>query len=246
MRKIRTVETVHQPLEVWRSDVVTEFRVAGAVHAWYDKTRFLTGQAWDLIAAGALLRPAGPPASALMLGLAGGTAFRTLRHLLPSCRLTAVDIDAEIVGLARQYMALDRIEAEVVIDDAYAWLARNRRRFDVVIDDIYLAGREDVFRPRGADGGALPLIQRAMAPDGCLVMNLVTGTGHRKVQSAARRMLRQKFPVVRSLTSKGAQNEVLVAGHSVLAGSELGYFEHGFTHRGDRQLWRGIRVRKLP
>ena len=83
MRRIEIVHTRFQSLEVWQSALATEFRVAGAVHAWFHRRRFLTGLAWDLIAAGALLGKKHPPRSVLMLGLAGGTAFRVLRHLLP-------------------------------------------------------------------------------------------------------------------------------------------------------------------
>lgn len=245
MRKVMTVETRFQPLEIWKSDQAVEFRVAGAVHAWHHESRFLTGQAWDLIAGSALLRKAGPPKSVLMLGLAGGTTFRTLRHLLPGCHLTAVDIDREIVALARAHMDLDACGAEVVIDDAYAWLARNKRKFDVVIDDIYLAGRDDVYRPQGAGERTLGLLRQAVAEGGVFAMNLVTGEGHRRVQSAARSILRESFPMVRSLRTQEAQNEVLVAGAEVDAGRALRVYESSFGHSGDRALWKRIRVRRI-
>ncbi|MFM8684905.1 MAG: spermidine synthase, partial [Chthoniobacterales bacterium] len=140
LRRVSAVRTAHQDLEIWKSDLATEFRVAGAVHAFYHRRRFLTGLVWDMLAAAALLGEREEPRSVLMLGLAGGTSLRTLRHLLPSCRFTAIDIDGEIVRLARRHMALDDTGVEVVIGDAYAWLQKNRRTFDVVIDDIYLAG----------------------------------------------------------------------------------------------------------
>ncbi|MFM8458899.1 MAG: hypothetical protein ACKOB0_08150, partial [Chthoniobacterales bacterium] len=107
LRRVSAVRTAHQDLEVWKSDLATEFRVAGAVHAFYHRCRFLTGLVWDMLAAAALLGEREEPRSVLMLGLAGGTSLRTLRHLLPSCRFTAIDIDGEIVRLARRHMALD-------------------------------------------------------------------------------------------------------------------------------------------
>ena len=94
MKRIERVTTDYQTLEVWKSKTACEFRVEGAVHAWHHRERYLTGLAWDLIAAGALLGKK-KPKSILMLGLAGGTSFRILRHLLPDCRLTAVDIDGD-------------------------------------------------------------------------------------------------------------------------------------------------------
>jgi predicted O-methyltransferase YrrM len=245
MRRTGTFRTVFQTLELWKSGCAAEFRVEGAVHAWWHRDRYLTGLAWDLIAAGALLRPAGPPRSILMLGLAGGTACRTLRHLLPGCELVAVEIDAEIVDLARKHMELDKSRIEVRLEDAYAWLAENRRRFDVVIDDIYLAGKTDVFRPRAWDKALLSNLCRAIAPGGLLAVNLVTGPGHRTMQSHTRAALRGEFPVLRSLTTPEGLNEVLVAGEAVGTRRMLDAHDAAFGHWRDRDYWSRIAVRKI-
>lgn len=245
MRRAGTFSTRFQSLEIWKSDLATEFRVAGALHAWHHRRRFLTGLAWDLIAAAALLRDGGPPRSVLMLGLAGGTACRTLRHLLPDCRLTAIDIDAEIVQLARDHMHLDELGIEIVTADAYPWLAANRRKFDVVIDDIYLAGKTDVFRPQAWNPELLGHLRRAVAPGGVLAVNLVTGAGHRTMQSLTRKLLRETFPKVRSLTTPAGMNEVLAAGDAVATGRRLAAWAASFPDRRDRDLWKRITVRTL-
>ncbi len=245
MRRTGIIHTRHQSLELWKSALATEFRVAGAVHASFHRRRFLTGLAWDLIAAAALLGTNERPRSVLMLGLAGGTSFRILRHLLPHCQLTAIDIDPEIVALARQHMDLDTLGIEVVIGDAYPWLAKNRRTFDVVIDDIYLAGKTDVFRPRAWDHGLLENLRRALAPGGVLAVNLVTGEGHRTMQSLTRRVLRGAFPVVRSLNSAAAMNEVLVAGDFIATRRRLAAYGDAFTDWRDREYWQRIAVRGI-
>ena len=245
VRRVATVRTAHQDLEIWKSDLSTEFRVAGAVHAFYHRRRFLTGLVWDMLAASALLGEREEPRSVLMLGLAGGTSLRTLRHLLPSCRFTAIDIDKEIVRLARRHMALDATGVEVVIGDAYAWLRKNRRTFDVVIDDIYLAGRTDVFRPQAMDRRLLDNLRRCVASGGVLAVNLVTGPGHRSTQSVTRRLLRNHFPEVRSITSPEAMNEVLVAGESAGTVRRLRRWTSSFAEPRDRVYWRKIAVRRL-
>ncbi len=246
MKRVKTVHTAHQSLEVWKSLRCTEFRVAGATHAWYHQDRFLTGQAWDMIAASALMRGDEKlPKSILMLGLAGGTAYRVLRHLLPDAELVAVDIDREIVDLARKEMALDQLKIEVVHGDAYAWLAQNRRRFDVVIDDIYLAGKTDVFRPKSWNRGLMKALKRAVAPGGVLAVNLVIGEGHRLMQSQTRRVLKESFPTVRTIRSEEAMNEVLVAGESVATPRRLREFADSFVHWRDRQYWDRLEVKKL-
>lgn len=243
MKRIERAVTKHQALEVWKSKCATEFRVEGAVHAWHHRDRFLTGLAWDLIAAAALLGKE-KPKSILMLGLAGGTSFRILRHLLPDCELCAVDIDGEVVELARKHMDLDALGIEVVIEDGYRWLVGNRRRFDVVIDDIYLAGRTDVFRPHSpVDETLLPRLQRAVAADGVLAVNLVIGEGHRRMQSMTRKQLLQAYPMVRSIRSPHALNEVLVAGKKIAALSRLRAAK--FDHAKDRAHWSELTQRRL-
>lgn len=245
MRRTKTVHTRFQSLEIWKSDLVTEFRVAGAIHASYHSTRYLTGLAWDLIAAAALLRKGGRPKSVLMLGLAGATAYRVLRHLLPDCHLTAIEIDSEIVDLAREHMALDALGIEVILGDAYPWLAGNSRKFDVVFDDIYLAGKTDVFRPQAWDHELLVHLRRAMAPGGVLAVNLVTGVGHRKMQSLTRKILCEEFPQVRSLRTPAGMNEVLVAGDAVATQRHLEAYREQFTDWRDRMYWGRVDVRRI-
>lgn len=245
LRRVASVTTTFQKVEVWESGCQTEFRVAGAIHAWWHQSRFLTGLAWDNLAAACLLRPAGPPRSILMLGLAGGTAFRILRHLLPGCQLTAVDIDGAIISLAREHMALDQLGVEIHTADAYGWLAKNKRRFDVVMDDIYLAGAGDVFRPAGSGSEYLPRLKRAMAPGGLLCMNLVTGKGHRTVQSQARKLFQASFGRVRSVHTPASLNETLTGGDDVLTRSALGRWAECFADPFDRRLWRRIKVGRI-
>jgi spermidine synthase len=245
MRRTEVVHTPFQSLEIWKSDLATEFRVAGAIHAFHHKKRFLTGLAWDLIAAAPLLRKDGAPRSVLMLGLAGGTAYRTLRQLLPECRLTAIDIDSEIVDLARAHMDLGSLSIEVITADAYQWLADNQRQFDVVIDDIYLAGKMDVFRPQALDEALLSNLRRAIAPGGLLAVNLVTGAGHRTMQSLTRKILCAAFPRVRSLTTAEGMNEVLVAGESVATRPQLDAYGDRFEDWRDRMYWDRVTVKRI-
>ena len=245
MRRTGTFNTRFQSLEIWKSELATEFRVEGALHASFHKKRLLTGLAWDLIAAAALLRKDGPPRSVLMLGLAGGTAYRVLRHLLPDCKLTAIDIDSEIIGLALEHMDLGSLDIEIHTTDAYPWLARNRRRFDVVFDDIYLAGKTDVFRPQAWNPELLAHLRRAVAPGGVLAVNLVTGAGHRTMQSLTRKILCEAFPQVRSLTTPAGMNEVLVAGEVVATGRRLALFQDSFHDWRDRMFWDRVAVKRI-
>lgn len=241
---LERARTRFQEVVVRGDGTVTEFQVEGAVHAWRHEKRYLS-MAWGAMAAAALLGKLGPPRRVLMLGLAGGTVFRILRHLLPDAMLTAVEIDREILGLAERHMGLAELNAQVHVADARDWLARNRRTFDVVIDDCYLAGPEDVFRPHAGDEGVRQSLLGAVAPGGLLVVNLVTGAGHRRLQSEYRRWFRANFPRVRSITAPDTQNEILVGGAHVGTAGDLVAWLEKFDHPADRKRWRELAVRKI-
>ena len=245
MRRIREFRSRYQTVTVWKSPLATEFRVSGAIHACFHRKRFLTGLAWDLIAAAALLRPGEEPKSILMLGVAGGTALRTLRFLLPGVSLTGVDLDGELIDLAREEMDLDKTTARIIVDDAFRWMKENRRKFDIIIDDLYLAGEKDVFRADSCDASWADLLARSLAPGGILAVNLVIGAGHRKRQSTTRRHLIERFPSVRSLRTEESLNEVLIAGEETAKASALADYSKKFPDWRDRMFWNRITVRKL-
>lgn len=245
MRRLMQVETPLQRVAVWADALEVEFRVRGGVHAWWHRHQFLAGLAWDAIAAGPLLLPRGAPRDLLMLGLGGGTSLRTLHHLVPAARLTAVELDPGMLSLARQFMRLDDLGAEVVEDDGYAWARRCRRKFDVVVDDIYAAATGgEVARPGWSDQ-VVELLRGRVRSGGLLVVNLLTGRGHRTMQVAVRRSLRQAFPVVRSVTTPWSWNEILVAGDDVASGRVLRRWEACFAEPADRACWRDLRVRRV-
>ena len=245
LSKRATVETPHQRIEVWRSSTECEFRVSGAVHAWWHQDRYLTGLAWDNLAAACLLRPQGPPKSVLMLGLAGGTTLRILRQLLPECRFTAVDIDRKVVEVAREHMHLDEIGMKVYYADAYEWARGRKERYEVIIDDCYLAGDEDVYRPEKKPSRGIEVLTKLLASDGLFLTNLVTGAGHRRVQSRTRAAFKRNFDEVRSVTTPDSYNETLVGGCEVLTGASLREWEDRFSKKKDLELWRRISVRGL-
>lgn len=245
MLLIETATTRFQRIEVWQSARQVEFRVEQAVHAWQHAERFLTGLAWDNLVAGALLHPRREPRSILMLGLAGGTTFHALRHLLPDVELTAVDIDGELIELARKHMHLDDLRCDVHIADAYDWIKRCRKRFDVVIDDVYLAGKTDVYRPGHFDERLMLHLKRLLHEEGILLTNLVRGAGHRSLQTQVRKLYRQHFPCVKEVRTPEGLNETLCGGNQIGGSAALRPWRCHFSSAQDRNFWDQISVRRL-
>lgn len=244
MQLIEHVKTAYNDIDVWDTGHGFEFQVIGATHATFHRHRLMTGHAWDAITGATLLYPKPPPTSILMLGLAGGTAVRQLRHFLPDAKITAVEIDKDIVELAQKYMHLNELEVEVVIDDAYAFITAPRT-FDVVIDDVYVSGLKDVMRPRDIEHDVLRNLTRQVHEEGVVCTNLVTGAGHRIVQSLARKCFLETFAEVRVVTPPDSYNQTLVGGNALAPPRQLKPYGKTLPSSYDQRKWRQLQLKRL-
>lgn len=248
MRRLESIQTPYNDVDVWENrDGSIDFNVIGATHATWHPVRLLTGHAWDAITAAVLLHP-GEHRNLLMLGLGGGTVLRQLRHLLPDIAVTAVEIDPEMIRLARRHMELDQLNVEVIEADAFDFLARNLNRYDVVVDDLYRCGDHDVERPVAVTDTLLAEHARHLKPCGSLVMNFVVGRGHHSLHRAARKAFLNRFPSVRAVRPPNSHNEVLVgatAGPPLKGPGALRPFQASFVDETDQKYWKELRNLKL-
>jgi predicted membrane-bound spermidine synthase len=217
-----------------------DMEVEGATFATFHPHRLLTGYSWDGLTAAALLGKT--PSSVLVLGLAGGTSTRQMRHLLPRARIVAVEIDPALVGLARAHMDLDDQNIEIQVADADAWIQAEARRYDVVIDDLYRSGDEDVARTHPLWGARLSRLRKLLRPGGRLVANFITDGHHDVQRQRAQKAFEKAFAQVKSVLPPEGLNEILVGGAQLGDWQGLQSHARDFSDEGDRVLWRDIRV----
>lgn len=108
-----------------------------------------------------------PPSDLLLLGLGGGSVPAILREELGiKAPIVAIELDPNMLELARTHFALDRhADLKVVLGDATIQVHALRQRFDLVLvdlfDDLDLAYGVDArsfihgLRDRCADGGVV-------------------------------------------------------------------------------------------
>jgi predicted membrane-bound spermidine synthase len=179
--------------------------VDGSCASVWRPGRDLTEGSWDLLAAPVLLTGGEAP-RVLLLGAGGGTVIRVIRALRPAARITAVDLDAEVLAVARREFDLDRLGATIVRAEADAYLRGLpvAARFDVVIDDIYEPGATGMRKPRRWPATLRRALAR-LAPAGVLVCNALDRRDARALVAALRR------PAV-ALTHADYHNYILVFG----------------------------------
>lgn len=248
MRRLEHVVTPHNDVDVVEcEDGTIDFDVIGATHATWHPVRLMTGHAWDALAAGALMHP-GKPESLLLLGLGGGTVLRQIRHFLPELEITAVEIDPEMVRLARDYMALDTRRTRVVVEDAWRFLRSDTQGYDIILDDLYRCGDRDVERPHAVSHNSVRDLRARLRHDGVLAMNFVLGRGHAKVHRAARGAFLRHFASVRAVRPPLSHNEVLVGADrddGLRSPRSLRALGDRLPQEKDRRLWKELRNLKL-
>src|SRR6195256_1903480 len=113
-----------------------------AVHSIYDSENLLTRGPWDYMVIADAFKPAQAsepePKRVAILGLAGGTPARQYTAAYGSqVQITGVEIDPEILDVARRYFHLDEPNVHPVAADARYWLNTQAGKYDVIILDAY-------------------------------------------------------------------------------------------------------------
>ena len=200
---------MHPRVEVRRVSGGLELRIDGTQASMHRPGRALTGVVWWALASPILLLPRNRPRRVLLLGLAAGSVARALRVLDPEVEIVGVELNAEVLRLARRHFDLDRLRIELVVGDALAYLRRERRRFDLIVEDLFVGPSRTVRKPEWVAEDGYRLIRRHLRPGGYVVSNTIHET------PAVVRAVRPLGGRVVSIEVRGHWNEVLVSGRDV-------------------------------
>jgi hypothetical protein len=110
-----------------------------AIHSIYDPESPITGGPWDYFAIAPLFleRPEPSLDSSLIIGLAGGTAARTILDVYPQSTVDGVEIDEEIVRLGEKYFSLDDPRIATHVEDGRYFLTTTDETYDLIGIDAY-------------------------------------------------------------------------------------------------------------
>jgi len=117
------------------------------------------------------------PAHLLMIGLGGGSLAKFVYHKLPQAHVTVVEIDRQVVTVARSHFQLPHDDARlrVRVADGAAFVARRRACADIVLLDGFEGGRQS---PRLTTQAFYDAACRALRRHGLLVANFFGSDRH--------------------------------------------------------------------
>lgn len=168
----------------------------------------------DVMHAGWALNPGAR--RVLLVGLGGGSIPKRVLASYPDVRVDVVELDPEVVEVARRFFALPSDpRLRIFIDDGRRFLRRASGPYDLVLLDAYFA---DSIPFHLTTVEFLEELRSRLAPDGVAVANLIgAAEGPRsKLLRAMYRTYRQVFPQVYLLQvlpedPREVQNVILLA-----------------------------------
>lgn len=185
-----------------------ELRIDGTQASVHRSGGALTGVVWWALASPILLLPP-DRRRVLLLGLAAGSVGQAVRALDPTAEIIGVELDREVVRLARRHFGLDRLGVELVVGDALEFLRRDRRKFDLVVEDLFVGPPRSVRKPDWLFGEGYRLIRRRLRPSGYVVSNTI------HEMPAIVRAMRPFGGRIVSLDVRGHWNRVTVGGRDL-------------------------------
>lgn len=183
---------------------------ADAIVGQADPHVLFTGLVWDKLTVAAAFNGPLNGKSVLCLGLGIGTSVRQMLHLYPKVRITAVDLDPSLPGLAHDHFFLPRTRYQFVASDARRFIEGDDSRWDVIIDDVYAAGKT-ITRPASCRGAYFDLLRKRLKPGGTLVLNTICEKPLEPFNRAATAWALEKFRHVHAAFDTRCDNAVLTA-----------------------------------
>ncbi len=148
------------------------------------------------------------PRRVLVVGLGGGTLPMFLRKYYPHATIDAVDIDPEVVDVAKKFFGFredDRMRAHV--DDGRQFIEKSRQPYDVIFLDAF---GSNSIPAHLTTQEFLQAVRRAVTPGGVVVGNL-WGRSSNPLYDSMVRTYQEVFDELFILDVRGAGNMILLA-----------------------------------
>lgn len=143
-------------------------------HSQWNPNKPFAGGVWDCLSLPVLYRPVETTRRILLLGVGGGAVIRQLQCLTQFTHLSAIEIDAQHLDIARRWFGVTDVRVDLVHADAIEWMAnRSGERYDLIIDDLFGHSEGEPLRACSLTPNWVELLRSNLTDRGLLVVNCV-------------------------------------------------------------------------
>lgn len=148
------------------------------------------------------------PERVLVVGHGAGTLPMFLRHYYPKTTIDSVDIDPEVVFVAREFLGFrEDPRMRAIVADGRVFIEQAREPYDLIFLDAF---GSDSLPPALTTQEFLQAVRRAVRPDGVVVGN-IWGRHSNRLYDSMVRTYQEVFDELYILTVQGAGNMILLA-----------------------------------
>uniref|UniRef100_A0A0N5BG15 Methyltransf_11 domain-containing protein n=1 Tax=Strongyloides papillosus TaxID=174720 RepID=A0A0N5BG15_STREA len=151
----------------------------------------------------------------LVLGIGGGLFSSFLYDFFPKSTIVGVDLDEDVVKIAKNYFKFPTSERMVVhIDDAYEFVKKEAsldKKYDAIFVDIAGSGSDNIINcppPRFFSSEVLSDMKKCLNDTGVLAINVVTRD--EEMHEAVRHQIQQVFSKIYNATCDMDINQVMI------------------------------------
>ena len=210
--RLHEEETLYNYIQITRAGDLVKMEID---QGWFTYSKYLPGSVFtdsyrDYVPLAWLLSgEADFPRKVCILGLAGGSDARVLKHVFPGTHVTGVEIDPRLVELGREYMGLKGELDRLAIADGRAFLRGTDEKFDFILVDVY----NQAYIPfHMATKEFFELARGRLAPGGVFAMNVAWRTADDwELPHILAATLNEAFPTVYIQMFRLRSNTILYA-----------------------------------
>jgi len=182
------------------------------IHSIYDPNNILTGGPWDYFGIAPYFN--NPPFTSAqvrhvaVIGLGAGTIPRELSAAYGPIPIDGVELDGEIVNLARQYFAMNEPNLHVIVQDGRYYLQTTQKKYDEIGIDAY----QQPYVPfQLATREFFQLVRAHLTPTGVAVINAGRTNSDFRLVTALAQTMRAVFPNVYIINTARFTNSIIIA-----------------------------------
>lgn len=181
------------------------------IHSIYNPNQILTQGPWDyFMVAPYFNNPPFHPSqvrSACIIGLGAGTIPRELTAAYGPVAMDGVEIDGEIVNLARQYFDMREPNLHVVVQDGRYYMQTTSRKYDIIGIDAY----QQPYVPfQLTTSEFFHEVRTHLTPTGVAVINAGRTTTDFRLVNALAETMKAVFPNVYIIDSMRFTNSLVI------------------------------------
>ncbi len=103
----------------------------------YKKNTILTGKYCDYYYLLPFLTQQPETPDILILGLAGGSISRGIKHFFPNSKIDGVEIDSKVINIAKQFFDIDKQNINIINQGAREYIKNCQKKYDIIIMDTF-------------------------------------------------------------------------------------------------------------